>query len=108
MFLKLLKFVRDCEHGSNHWKTIDNSICDFELFLADISSGSVQVEIVNGQSKTLTLEDILFFFAGVQKLPLFGLQRPIEIYFDETLTLPKVSTCGLTVILPTKSGFGVV
>lgn len=49
----------------------------------------------------LTLEDIVIFFTGSDKIPL-GSNPPPSIMFHDGNIYPKASTCAMTLILPTK------
>ena len=83
----------DAEPGSNTFQTVRNLICDFEVFLAEVSNGDIE---------NAGLEQILFLFTGVDRLPPDGLGKKIDIFFDEKCNFPKISTCGLTATFPTK------
>ena len=52
----------------------------------------------------LTLEELLVFVAGAERIPLCGFEKQIEILFydmeEGVRRLPSVSTCGLQVWLP--------
>ena len=50
----------------------------------------------------LTLEEILSFVTGADKVPPSGFQPSPSITFNQDNVYPKASTCALTLILPTK------
>ena len=68
-----------------------DEICDFEIFLAGAS---------NGYYEDITLKDVLFFAASVDKIPPFELEKRIDVKFDKNVSLPEASTCSLTLTLP--------
>ena len=92
--LKVISFNKEGEEeGSNAWSITNNLACDFELFLASVANNEVD---------GVTLSDVLFLFTGLQRIPPFGLENNIEIFFSADLELPKISTCAYTVVLPHK------
>ena len=90
-FLSLIKFNRDCDIGSNKWNVIDSAICDFEIYLAAVA---------NGDCAGISLHDLLFFITGLDRVPPYGLNQLINVFFDENAVLPKVSTCSFIMTLP--------
>ena len=50
----------------------------------------------------LTLEEILIFFSGCDKVPPLGFNPCPRIMFDQDSIYPKSSTCALSLILPTR------
>ena len=55
----------------------------------------------------LTLEELLVFVAGAERIPLCGFEKQIEILFynmERVRRLPSVFTCGLQVWLPRAVG----
>lgn len=64
-------------------------------------------EICNGEVKDrfdcfLTLSDVLFFFTGVDHIPLFDFAKKFDLFFDNGIILPKISAYAHTATLPTK------
>ena len=47
-----------------------------------------------------SLTDFLRFVAGVDRVPLQGLWKNIDIYFEDSDKLPTASTCGLFMTVP--------
>ena len=41
------------------------------------------------------------FLTGTEQIPSQGFMKKIDVYFDSTLSLPTVSTCGLLLTIPT-------
>ena len=70
--------------GVNHHNKVEDVICDFEIFLVGAS---------NGYYEDITLKDVLFFVASVDKIPLFGLEKKINIRLDKNASLSPISTC---------------
>ena len=65
--------------------------CDQEIFVASVANGEVE---------DISLEDILFFCTGLDRIPPYGLETSIEVQFDENVKLAKSKTCGFTLTLP--------
>eukprot|EP00794_Sanderia_malayensis_P021327 gene21327-23406_t len=88
-FLGLLKFQNTAEKGSNDFSTINNLICDLEVYFAEVGN-----ENVDG----VTLEQLLFLFTSCESIPLFCFDKPIEGFFEKDVL--RISTCGLYITLP--------
>eukprot|EP00794_Sanderia_malayensis_P008359 gene8359-9259_t len=88
-FLGLLKFQNTAEKGSNDFSTINNLICDLEAYFAEVGNGNVD---------GVTLEQLLFLFTSCESIPLFGFDKPIEVFFEKDVL--RISTCGLYITLP--------
>eukprot|EP00794_Sanderia_malayensis_P002483 gene2483-2858_t len=88
-FLGLLKFQNTAEKGSNDFSTINNLICDLEVYFAEVGNGDVD---------GVTLEQLLFLFTSCESIPLFGFDKPIEVFFEKDVL--RISTCGLYITLP--------
>ena len=56
--------------------------------------------VSNGYYEDITLKDVLFVVASVDKIPPFGLEKWIEVSFHENVSLSQASTCSLTLTLP--------
>ena len=67
--LKLFLFKREFEEGSNEKRMIDSALCDFQIFLTQVDNG----EIKDHFGHLLTLRDVLFFFAGFDRIPAYGM-----------------------------------
>ena len=91
-FLKIITFHKEGEEGSNSWNQTKHLACDVEIFFASVANYDVAC---------ITLSDILFLFTGLKRIPSFGLDKNIEIFFSD-VEYPKISTCGYSVILPSK------
>ena len=90
-FMDILKYHNDDGAGSNLHNQVADAICDFEVFLAGVSNGYYEV---------ITLKEVLFFVASVDKIPPFGLEKKIDVRFDNNVSLPQASQCSLTLTLP--------
>ena len=77
------------ERELNLCKEFEAYIFEFELFLADVHLGTVEKDATN-----VTLEMILEFCIGTDRVPAFGFHKNIEVYFYY-ISFPTVSTCGL-------------
>ena len=91
-FLHNINVLKNGEEGSNAHRTSENLACDLEIFFAAVA--------MNGEMNGISLEDILYLFTELRKIPPFGLHKLVDIFFCETSTAPKISTCGYTVTLP--------
>ena len=76
---------------SNDDHAVENAIFEVELFLANLS---------NGMYSDITLKDFLIFSCGLDRIPVFGLPKKIEIFFVNDTKLPRASTCGLFLQIP--------
>ena len=47
----------------------------------------------------ISLEDIFYLLTGLRKIAPFELHKLVDIFFCDTSTAPKISTCGYTVTL---------
>ena len=56
--------------------------------------------VSNGYYEDITLKDVLFVVASVDKFPPFGLEKKIDVRFDKNVSFPQASTCSLTLTLP--------
>ena len=74
---------------SNLFKEFEVYVFEFEFFLADVHSGTVQKGAAN-----VTLEMILEFCTGTDRVLVFGFHKYIEVYFCY-ISLPTVSNSGL-------------
>ena len=90
-----------------HFEMSENSIvktreedaqCNFEIFISKFANKTVY--ITADVYRLLTLEDILFFFTGMNKVPMFGFEKTIDIRFVDSITLPDPHTCSLEAELP--------
>lgn len=68
--------------------------------MLSFSAGRAQVKIVDGTTVTLTTNDILQWLTGSQLIPAMGLQQKVNVSFDSSRVLPRVSTCGPYVKFP--------
>ena len=81
-----ITYVREQYTGSNWDLKCDDATVEFELFLANLSSG---------RFKGIELKDFMLFASGYDKIPSFGLKKKIEVFFVDDGKLPRASTCGL-------------
>ena len=84
-----LKFIRS-EEGTHIHDHEEDAISEFEFFL-------VSLEEKNNNFK---VKDFLQFVAAVDRVPVTGFTKPIQVYFVGEHIFPKVSTCGVTLALP--------
>ena len=56
--------------------------------------------VSNGYYEDITLKDVLFVVASVDKIPPFGLEKKMDVGFDKNVSFPQASTCTLTLTLP--------
>ena len=68
----------------------EDAILEFELFVVSLEN----------KNNNLKVKDFLQFVAAVDRVPITGFTKPIEVYFVDEDIFPKVSTCGLTLTLP--------
>ena len=52
------------------------------MFLAQVCDGDVS---------DISLEDVILFFSGTDRVPHQGFGKKIEIYFDDNINLPSVN-----------------
>ena len=95
-FFGLFNFVKNGEQGSNSRNLIENIICDFEIFLNSIGSG----EVKDNDGKVLGLHDVLFLLTALDRIPPFGFEKKIDVFFSNEISFPKISTCSLNLTLP--------
>ena len=67
----------------------EDAILEFELFLVSLEQGN-----------DIKIKDFLQFVAAVDRIPITGFYKPIEIFFVDLTIFPKTSTCGLTLTVP--------
>ena len=83
--------------GSNERMNINNCITEFELFLLQTGSDSISL----GGNDILDYEQLIFFATATDRIPPYGFEKLIDVTFED-VSLPKVSTCALTLTLPNK------
>ena len=76
----------------------EDAQCNFEIFISKFANKTVY--ITADVYRLLTLEYILFFFTGMNKVPMFGFEKTIDIRFVDSITLPDPHTCSLEAELP--------
>ena len=76
-FLRIVSYqqLKGRETESNLYKEFEDYVFEFELFLADVHSGAVQKNAEN-----VTLEMILEFCTGTDRVSAFGFHKNIEVY----------------------------
>lgn len=82
------------DEGSNEHHTSTHAVVAFELFLLRLSQGNFE---------GINLNDFLTFSIGVDRVPIFGLSKKLEIFFVNDDKLPRFSTCGLFMQVPKNS-----
>ena len=83
-----LNFARSTE-GTNAYEKEEDALIEFELFLLSMESPNSDV----------TVKDFLQFCTAMDRIPVMGFTKPIEVFFTHENKYPKVSTCGLTLTL---------
>ena len=58
--------------------------------------------VLIGGNYDVTLEDVLAFFTGSGTVPPMGFPMAASLHFNEQNPYPTVSTCSLSLTLPTK------
>lgn len=86
----VLRFNRSPEGSNQHTKE-ENAITEFELFLVSLDQNS----------EGLSLAHFLRFVAAVDRIPVMGLDKAIDIYVTDDDLLPHASTCGLNFYIST-------
>ena len=86
-----INVLKNGKEGSNAHRILEHLACDLEIFFAAVA---------NGEMNGISLKDVLYLFTGLRKIPPFGLHKLVDIFFCDTFTAPKISTCGYTVTLP--------
>lgn len=83
------------ESGSNKRNEEDKTMYSFEVFTQDLHDKQVQ---------EFTLEDLLVFVTGADRIPPLGFESPIKIEFFDAMEcpgrLPWSSTCSPALFLP--------
>ena len=77
---RYLKFIRS-EEGSNMYNREEDAILVFELFLVFLDQGN-----------DIKIKDFLQFVAAVDRIPITGFWKPIEIFFVDQTIFPTTST----------------
>ena len=54
------------------------------------------------EKRTLTLQDLLVFVTGADRVPPLGFGKMLMLNFDSDTQFPLASTCSLTLYLPTR------
>ena len=81
--------------GSNERMNINNCITEFELFLLQIGSDSISL----GGNNILDYDQLIFLDTAANRIPRYDFEKLIDVTFED-VSLPKVSTCALTLTLP--------
>ena len=80
---KLIWFEADVE-GSNSSFKKETAIVEFEIFLS----------FLDADEDGLSLSHFFRFVAGIDRIPLTSLKKPIDIYITDDELLPRASSCG--------------
>ena len=88
-FLKFLSYTRSAEKATHAFVQEDQAVNEFELFLIQMDTKGLP-----------SLSDFLGFVADVDRVPLQGFGKNIDIYFEDSDNLPTASTCGLFMTVP--------
>ena len=89
---KFLSYTLSAEKGTHAFVQEDQAVTEFELFLIQMDTEGLS-----------SLTDFLRFVAGVDRVPLQGFGKNIDIYFEDNDKLPAASTsstCGLFMTVP--------
>ena len=89
-FLQNINVFKNGEKGSNAHGMSKILACDLEIFFPAAD---------NGEIKGITLEDMLYLFTGLKKIPLFELHELVDDFYSVTYTAPNISTCRYVVTL---------
>ena len=85
----MLSYTRSAEKGTHAFVQEDQAVTEFELFLIQMDTEGLP-----------SLSDFLRFAAGVDRFPLQGFGKNIDIYFEVSNKLPTASTCCLFMTVP--------
>ena len=88
-FISVINFKNDAEKHSNQWTIINNIALEVKLFFASVANNNIS---------GFGLNDLLFLFTGMERIPPFGLEKKIDIEFVEG-DEPRISTCSCSVTL---------
>ena len=87
--LKFLSYTRSAGKGTRAFVQEDQAVNEFELFLIQMDTKELP-----------SLSDFLGFVVGVDRVPLQGFGKNIDIYFEDSDNLRTASTCGLFMTVP--------
>ena len=65
-FMLVINFKNDEEKHSNQWTVINNIVLEIELFFASVANNDIS---------GFGLNDLLFLFTGMERIPPFGLEK---------------------------------
>ena len=65
-FMSVINFKNDEEKHSNQWTVINNIVLEVELFFASVANNDIS---------GFGLNDLLFLFTGMERIPPFGLEK---------------------------------
>ena len=82
-----INVFKNREEELNIHRISKNLACDLEIFFTAVA---------NDEMNNISLEDILYPFTGLRKIPPLGLHKLIDVFSCDTSTAPKLSTCGYT------------
>ena len=86
---KLLSYTQSAEKGTHSFIQEDQAVTEFELFLTQMDTEGLP-----------SLSYFLRFVAGVDRVPLQGFGKNIDIYFEDSDKFSTASTCGLFMTVP--------
>ena len=86
-FMSVINFKNDEEKHSYQWTVINNTAFDVELFFASVTNNDIS---------GFGLNDLLFLFTGMGRIPPFGLGKRYEFVEGEK---QPISTCSYSVTL---------
>ena len=64
--MSVINLKNDEEKHSNQWTVINNTAFEVELFFASVANNDI---------KGFGLNDLLFLFTGMERIPPFGLEK---------------------------------
>ena len=86
---------KKAKEGLNAHRISENLASDLQMFFSAVA---------NAEINSISLEDTLFLFKGLRKIPPFGLHKQVGVFFCYTSAALKISTCGYTDFVDTRVG----
>ena len=85
----VLKYIRSVE-GPIDFGREEDAIPEVELFLVSLENSESAIKV----------RDYLQFCVALDRIPILGFTKPIEVFLTDRKMYPKSSPCGLTLTLP--------
>ena len=89
-FLQNINVFKNEEKRLNAHGMSKMLVCDLKIFFSAAADGEI---------KAITLEDILYLFTGLKKIPPFELHELVDVFYSVTYTALNISTCRYVVTL---------